>query len=272
MRSQGPVYWLIMTLFVAFCLAPFLWLIITSLSSDTDIARIPPLLPAQIVFDHYPAVFTGRPFARFLLNSLVVASATTLFCLAVGSLAAYALAKLEFRGKGLILGMVLMVSMFPPIATVSPLYKIMAALGLRDTWIALIFPYTTFAMPLTMWVLTNFFREIPDELGKAARMDGCTPWQAFRQVVFPLAAPGLFTTAILVFIAAWNEFLFALTFTSTAASRTVPVGIALFPGLEEFPWGDIAAASVIVTLPLVVMVLLFQRRIVAGLTAGALKG
>ncbi len=162
--------------------------------------------------------------------------------------------------------------MFPPIATVSPLYLIIRTLGLRDTWWALILTYTTFTLPLSVWILTNFFREIPDEIYLASRVDGCSPVQSFIKIMLPLAAPGLITTALLVFIFSWNEFLFALTFTSTPASRTIPVAIALFPGIHEVPWGDIAAASVVVTIPLVVLVFVFQRRIVEGLTAGAVKG
>ena len=162
--------------------------------------------------------------------------------------------------------------MFPPIATVSPLYLILRACGLRDTPLGLVLPYTTFALPLALWVLTGFFREIPDELYRAARVDGCTPFQAFRKVMLPLAAPGLATTAILVFIFSWNEFLYALTFTSSPEHRTVPVAISLFAGEHKEPWGEIAAASVIATLPLVILTLVFQRRIVAGLTQGAVKG
>jgi multiple sugar transport system permease protein len=162
--------------------------------------------------------------------------------------------------------------MFPPIATVSPLYLIIRAVGLRDTWWALIITYTTFTLPLSIWILSSFFREVPDELYLAAKVDGCTSFQTFYKIFLPLAAPGIFATAILVFIFSWNEFLYALTFTSTTRSRTIPVGIALFPGLHEMPWGDIAAASVIVTLPLIVLVLVFQKRIIEGLTAGAVKG
>ena len=162
--------------------------------------------------------------------------------------------------------------MFPPIATVSPLYLIIRELGLRDTWWALIITYTTFTLPMSIWILSSFFREVPDELYQAAKVDGCSPFQVFYKVFLPLAGPGIFATAILVFIFSWNEFLYALTFTSTTASRTIPVGIALFPGLHEMPWGDIAAASVVVTLPLIILVLVFQRRIIEGLTAGAVKG
>jgi multiple sugar transport system permease protein len=176
------------------------------------------------------------------------------------------------KRKGFILITILSVSMFPPIATVSPLFLIIRSMGLRDTYLALIFPYATFALPLSIWILTNFFREIPDELNEAAVIDGCTPFQTFRRIFLPLAAPGVFTAAILIFIFAWNEFLLALTFTATEKSRTIPVGIALFPGLHEIPWAEIAAASIIVTVPLILIVLIFQRRILAGLTAGAVKG
>ena len=176
------------------------------------------------------------------------------------------------RFKGLVLIFILSASMFPPIATVSPLFIIIRALHLRDTWWGLIMTYTTFTLPLSIWIMTNFFREIPDEIYLASRVDGCSPFQSFVKIMLPLAAPGIATAAILVFIFAWNEFLFALTFTATPASRTIPVAIALFPGLHEMPWGDIAAASIVVTIPLIVLVLLFQRRIIEGLTAGAVKG
>jgi multiple sugar transport system permease protein len=162
--------------------------------------------------------------------------------------------------------------MFPPIATVSPLFIIIRALGLRDTWWALIITYTTFSLPLSVWILTNFFKEIPDEIYLSSRIDGCTSFQSFYRIILPLSAPAFLTTAILVFIFSWNEFLFALTFTSTTASRTIPVAVALFPGLHEIPWGDIAAASIIVTIPLVILVFVFQRRITEGLTSGAVKG
>ena len=257
---------------IAWSLAPFLWQGATSMKPGADLTRLPPLLPADPTLAHYRAVFTGTPFLRIIANSAAVAAATTLFSLALGSLAAFGLAKLRVRFKVPILLFVLSASMFPPIATVSPLYLIIRALGLRDTLWALIVTYTTFTLPLSVWVLTNFFRQIPDEVYRASRVDGCSPFQSLVRVMMPLAAPGIVTAGILVFIFSWNEFLFALTFTATAASRTVPVAIALFPGLHEVPWGDIAAASVVVTVPLVLLVLFFQRRIVEGLTAGAVKG
>lgn len=263
---------LILFVLALYCLGPFLWQVVSSLKPAVDITALPPLLPASPTSSNYFAVFEARPFARIILNSLVVASASTLLSLAVGSLAAFALSKLGLRHGAIILGFVLSVSIFPPISTVSPLFLIIKALGLRDTLWALIITYTTFTLPLTIWVLTNFFSKIPDEIYLSARVDGCTRFQIFHKIFLPLAAPGIFATAILVFIFSWNEFLFALTFTSTVASRTIPVAIALFPGVHEQPWGEIAAASVVVTLPLVILVLLFQKRITEGLTMGALKG
>lgn len=267
----STAHYLLAALLVSFFLAPYLWQIVTSLKPDAELATLPPLLPSKLRWQHYAEVFSGRPFARIILNSAVVASSTTLLCLTLGALAGYALAKLPVRRTRLILLIVLAVSMFPPIATVSPLYLMIRGLGWRDTYWALIFPYATFALPLAIWILTNFFREIPDELTEAARLDGCTPLQIFRRIFLPLAAPGVFTAAILIFIFAWNEFLLALTFTATEKARTIPVGIALFPGVHEMPWAEIAAASIIVTVPLILIVLIFQRRILAGLTAGAVK-
>jgi len=269
---RRAVFYLLTGMLVLYCAGPLLWQLITSLKPDTELTRLPPILPESPTIGNYVSVFRGHPFLRIILNSAVVAASTTILSLVLGSLCAFGLAKLRIGNKGLILGFVLSVSMFPPIATVSPLYIIIRALGLRDTLFALIITYTTFSLPLSIWVLTNFFREIPDEIYLAARVDGCTPFQVFYRIMLPLAAPGIFATAILVFIFSWNEFLFALTFTSTVASRTIPVGIALFPGLHEVPWGDIAAASVVVTIPLIVLVFAFQKRIIEGLTAGSVRG
>jgi multiple sugar transport system permease protein len=265
-------YWALISVVVLYCLGPFIWQAITSFKSAVDLTRLPPFLPPSPTFANYVSIFEGHPFLRIILNSLVVASASTVLSLFVGSLAAFALAKLPLSGKGIFLAFVLSVSMFPPIATVSPLFLIIKTLGLRDTLPALIITYTTFTLPLTIWILTNFFKEIPHEIYLAARVDGCTRFQIFYKIFIPLAAPGLFATAILVFIFSWNEFLYALTFTATVQSRTIPVGIALFPGIHEVPWGEIAAASVVVTLPIVALVFIFQKRIVDGLTMGALKG
>lgn len=265
-------FMLLLSLVLLYCLGPIVWQFVTSLKSDAEITKLPPILPAHPTLVHYKTTFTGHPFGRIIMNSVVVALCTTFLSITVGSLAAFALSSLRMPMKSLFLGMVLSISMFPPIATVSPLYLMIRFLGLRDTWAALILTYTTFSLPLSIWILTNFFREIPRELYLAARVDGCSPFRAFTNVMLPLASPGLFTAAILVFIFSWNEFLFALTFTSTTASRTVPVAIALFPGVHEVPWGDIAAASILVILPVLVLVFMFQKRIIAGLTVGAVKG
>lgn len=262
----------VMALVFIYFTGPILWQLLTSLKPDPDIARIPPLLPHRATFSHYASVFQSYSFLRIMANSAIVASLSTTLSLVVGSLCAFALAKLQVRYKLVILGFILSASMFPPIATVSPLYLIIRALGLRDTLLALIVTYTTFSLPLSIWILTHFFQGIPDEIYLAAKVDGCTPFQAFYRIILPLSAPGFVTTAILVFIFCWNEFLFALTFTSTTAARTIPVAIALFTGVHEVPWGDIAAATIIVIIPLVALVFAFQRRIVEGLTAGAVKG
>jgi multiple sugar transport system permease protein len=227
-------YYFLAALLVSFFLAPYVWQLITSLKPSEELAMLPPLLPSKLVWQNYAEVFTGRPFARIILNSAVVATSTTLLCLALGSLAGYALAKLPVRRKGLILTMVLAVSMFPPIATVSPLYLIIRSLGWRDTYLALIFPYATFSLPLVIWILTNFFREIPDELSEAAVIDGCTPFQIFRRIFLPLATPGVFTAAILIFIFAWNEFLLALTFTATENPARFRLALHSFPACTRF--------------------------------------
>jgi multiple sugar transport system permease protein len=262
---------LLLILVGAFCLSPLVWQAITSLKPESELTNIPPLLPKNATMENYTYVFMLHPFSRLLLNSFIVAACSTFLSLFFGSLAAFALSKLKVRGASVILILVLAASMFPAISTVSPLYMILRSLQLRDTLISLIITYTTFSLPLTIWVLTNFFRNIPEEIFSAARVDGCTNWQSFYRVLLPVSAPGLAATAILVFIFSWNEFLYALTFTSTIASRTVPVGIALFAGLHEVPFGEMAAASVVVTIPLVILVFAFQKKIVEGLTAGAVK-
>ncbi len=269
---RRPVYAGTFVLLCIFCLGPLLWQLITSLKPEEAITSLPPILPGRVTMDHYISIFAARPFLRNMANSAAVASMTTALSVGIGGLCAFGLAKLEVRWKPLILGFVLSASMFPQIATVSPLYIIIRGLSLRDTLWALVLTYTSFSLPLSVWILTNFFKEIPDEIYRAARVDGCTPFQCFCRIMLPVSAPGLLTTAILVFIFSWNEFLFALTFTATESSRTVPVAIALFPGVHETPWGDIAAASITVTVPLIVLVFAFQRRIVEGMTAGAVKG
>jgi multiple sugar transport system permease protein len=246
--------------------------VITSLKLDRDLATLPPILPSRPTIAHYTNLFEGRPFYRYIINSTLVSVATTVVCLLLGTLAGYALGRLRFPGRVPILLGILAVSMFPQISVVAAIYVTLQRVGLLNTYWALIIPYNTFALPLAIWILTSFFRGIPAELEQASQVDGSTRLGALFRIILPLSAPGLFTTAILVFIAAWNEFLFALTYTSSIDHQTIPVGIALLPAMHAIPWGDIAAASVIVTTPLVVLVLIFQRWIVQGLTAGAIKG
>jgi multiple sugar transport system permease protein len=267
---RRPVVALLALAAVSFCLAPFFWQLLTSVRPEDQLTSLG--LPTALTLESYQQALGGSPLARSLWNSFVVASLTTLLCLSVGGLAAFALAKLPLRFGQALLWVALSVSMFPPIATVSPLFLVVRALGLRDTLAGLVMCDTTFALPLTLWTLTSFFRELPDDLYRAARVDGCSPLAAFWRVLLPLAGPGLVTTGLLVFISAWNEFLYALTFISTETRRTVPVAISLFAGEHVEPWGQIAAASIVVTLPLIVLTLIFQRRIVQGLTAGAVKG
>jgi multiple sugar transport system permease protein len=259
-------------LVAAYSAAPFLWQIITSLKPTVELGSLPPLLPGRISLEQYAAVLADQSLLRMALNSALVAAATTVLALGLGALAAFAVSVLRVRGRQPILAVVLAVSMFPSIALVSPLFLAVNAVGLRDTLLALIITYTTFSLPLAIWLLTSFFDRLPREIYQAARVDGCTPAQALIHVVLPLAVPALTAAGLVVFIFSWNEFLLALTLTSTDASRTVPVGIAMFPGLHEIPYGEIAAAAVLVTLPLAVLAFVFQRRVIEGLTAGAIKG
>ncbi|MEJ8670579.1 carbohydrate ABC transporter permease [Streptomyces sp. NBC_01017] len=258
---------------VACCLAPFYWMLVSSLRRTSDIFDTS-LVPSPVSFENYRAVFDpAQGFGRALLNSLVVAGVTTVLALVLATFTAYAMARLEFRGKRLILTLVIATSMFPVVSIVVPLLKLFTDVGWINTYQAMIVPSMSFALPLAVWNLTTFFRQMPDELEHAAMVDGCTRGQAFRKVIIPLAAPGIFTTAIITFIAAWNEFLIALSMTNKPDMQTAPVAISKFTGATtyETPFGSQMAAGVLVTVPLVVMVLLFQRRIVAGLTAGAAK-
>jgi ABC-type glycerol-3-phosphate transport system permease component len=274
MNSKRPhwAFGVALLVLMLFTLFPFYWAIVASLTSEAALFRQPSLWPAHLVFDHYRALFTDRDFLTPIRNSLVVAGTTTIFCLTVGTLAAYALARLHFRGKAAIMAFILAVTMFPQISIVSPLYLLLRSLHLIDTYPGLILPYMTFAMPLTVWVLTGSIRQIPRDLEEAAHVDGASRFQSFTKILLPLAVPSLATTAILTFIYCWNEFLFALSFTLGPERQTVPVAIALFRGQYQVPWGEILAAAVVATAPVAAMVLLFQRRIVQGLTAGAVKG
>ncbi len=276
--TREYAFWSIAILLVlAIALVPVLWLISLSLKPTAAIAD-GRFIPTEISFENYESLFTGgisdSPFVKPLINSVAIALITTLIAITLASLTAYAIARLEFPGKRAILAGALAIAMFPPISTVGPLFDMWRALGIYDTYPGLVIPYLTFSLPLAIYVLVAFFREIPWELEQAAQVDGATPFQAFRKVIVPLAAPGMFTAAILVFIFAWNDFLFAISLTSSDASRTVPAALAFFTGESSFtePTGSIAAAAVVVTVPIIVFVLLFQRRIVAGLTSGAVKG
>jgi ABC-type glycerol-3-phosphate transport system permease component len=251
---------------------PLYWAVLASFTPEARLFEGPSLLPTHLVLEHYRALFTQRNFWIPVRNSLIVAGTTTAFCVGVGALCAYALARLEFRGKTPLLGFILAVGMFPQISVVSPLYMLLRALHLINTYPGLILPYFTFAMPLTVWLLVGFFRQLPAELEEAAMVDGASRLRAFGEVIIPLALPGLATTAILTFVYSWNEFLFALSFTLGPERQTVPVAIALFRGMYQVPWGQILATAVVATLPVTLLVLAFQRRIVQGLTAGAVKG
>ncbi|MFI9616864.1 carbohydrate ABC transporter permease [Streptomyces sp. NPDC052023] len=258
---------------VLYCLAPFYWMVVSSLRRPSDQFSNSPL-PLPVSFDNYAAAFDPRNgFGRALVNSLIVSGATTAVTLVVAIFAGYALARLNFRGKTLILTLIIAASMFPPITLVVPLLQFFTDAGWINTYQAMIVPSMSFALPLAVWNLTAFFRQMPAELEKAAQVDGCTPAQAFRKIVLPLAAPGIFTTAILVFISAWNEFLIAVSVVNDREMMTANVIVSLFTGQYKYdqPFGTQMAAGVVVTLPLVVAVLFFQRRIVDGLTAGGLK-
>ena len=258
---------------IAYALLPVVWILSLSLKHSADL-NDQRFFPQAISLEHYQAIFADLQFPAALWNSLGIASISTLLAVVLGMFAAYAIVRLEFPGRRLILAGALATAMFPPIAIIGPLFNMWRNIGLFDTWLGLIIPYMTFSLPLAIWILAAFFKEIPWDLDKAARVDGATPLQAFIKVIAPLAAPGVFTTAILVFIFAWNDFLFAISLTSTDNARTVPAAIAFFTGSSRFdlPTGSIAAASVVVTVPVMIVVLLFQRRIVAGLTSGAVKG
>ena len=258
---------------IGYALFPVAWILALSLKPAADLGD-GRFIPTRVSLEHYRAVFGDAQFPAALWNSLGIASLATALSVLLALFAAYAIVRLSFRGRELMLAAALAIAMFPPIAVIGPLFELWRAVGLYDTWAGLILPYMTFTLPLAIWSLSAFLRELPWELEQAARVDGATPWQAFRHVIAPLAAPGVFSAAILVFIFAWNDFLFAAALTSTNDARTVPAAIAFFTGASRFelPTGAIAAASVVVTVPVVLLVLLFQGRIVAGLTAGAVKG
>src|ERR1700712_2206829 len=280
MRRDGKDYalWSIaIVLVLLFGLIPVIWLGSISLKPPSQITD-QRFIPQSVSFDNYKSLFEGgfdgSPFIKPLINSIAIALITTVIAIILASFTAYAIARLEFPGKRVILAGALAIAMFPPISTVGPLFDMWRALGIYDTYLGLIIPYLTFSLPLAVYVLVAFFREIPWDLEQAAQVDGAPPWQAFRKVILPLAAPGVFTAAILVFIFCWNDFVYAISLTSSNDSRTVPAALAFFTGESTFtePTGSIAAAGIVVTIPIIVFVLIFQRRIVSGLTAGAVKG
>ncbi|OLC14879.1 MAG: hypothetical protein AUH29_09475 [Candidatus Rokubacteria bacterium 13_1_40CM_69_27] len=261
---------LVLLLLAAYA-TPFFWQLLTSFKPEAELLVLPPLLPTRPTLAHYAVVLQESLLPRALLNSLGVATLTVALALALGLFGAYALARLPVPGKGALMLGIVASTAFPQIATVSPLYLLMRALGLRDTWTALVLANTSFALPLIIWLLAGFIREIPDAIEEAAALDGAGRLQTLRFVILPLVAPALASAALLTFLLSWNEFLFAYTFTATEASRTVPVALALFPGVFEVPWGDIAAASILASLPPVVIVVGLQRYLVRGVLAGALR-
>ena len=271
MSARGRVRDILVPFLLALWALPFFWQALTSIKPDTELLAVDRLLRAPPTLAHYEVVFARSVMPDALLNSLGVAALTTLLALLLGVPGAYALARLPIPGKNALLLGVVACTAFPQITTVGPLFVALRALGLRDTWTALVLADTSFALPLVLWLLAGFVREIPIDLEEAAALDGAGRLRVLTGVVLPLIAPGVVSAALLVFLMSWNEFLFAFTFTATEASRTVPVALALFPGIFEVPWGDIAAASMLASLPPVVIVVALQRWLVRGLTAGALK-
>jgi multiple sugar transport system permease protein len=268
-------------LILVWCLLPVAWIISLSFKTQDSITvGNPGFLPAEGTnagWDNYDAVLTDDSydfFVRAIINSIGISLIATLLSVIIATLAAYAIARLEFRGKRLVLSMALVIAMFPVVALVGPLFDMWRTFGIYDTWIGLIIPYMSFTLPLAIWTLSAFFREIPWEMEQAAQVDGATSWQAFRRVIVPLAAPGVFTAAILTFFFAWNDFVFGISLTSTEAARPIPASLAFFVGPDPFtrPASLLAAAAVVATIPIIIIVLIFQRKIVAGLTSGAVKG
>lgn len=260
---------------VAFSLLPFLWQVVTSIKPANEIFSRPVrYVPSHVDLSAYSSIFSRRPFGRQIANSIIIACGGTFLCLFAASLAAYALSRLRLRGERTFLLFLLFLSLFPPVVLIVPLYEMVSTFGLMNNWLALIVPYAALNVPFATWVLTSFFRQIPEALEDAAKVDGLSRLGILVRIILPLSAPALATTAILVFIFCWNEFLLALTFMTRETSRTVPVGIAMLSGASQYeiPWDQISAATVLTTLPLVAFVVLFERRIVEGLTAGAVKG
>ena len=275
MKRTGVGTWIGFAAILIWCLLPVAWIISLSFKPvDETTVGSPQFLPKTWTAQNYKDIVANPDFTRALLNSFGIAIISTLLAVLFATFAAYAIARLEFRGKRVVLSIALAIAMFPVVSLVGPLFDMWRAIGLFNTWPGLIIPYMSFTLPLAIWTLSAFFREIPWEMEQAAQVDGATNWQAFRKVIVPLAAPGVFTAAILTFFFAWNEFVLAISLTSTTAARTVPAQLSFFVGPDPFnpPYSQLATASVVVTIPVIIIVLLFQRRIVAGLTAGAVKG
>ena len=275
MRSKlyKPTLYILSAIIMVVCVFPFYWAIVSSLKTGSDLFKVE-FIPENIAWSNYVEIFKEQPFGRNILNSVMVAVGTVSISLVVAVSASYALGRVRFKGRSALLLSVLSISMFPQVAILSGMFELIRTLKLYDNLLGLVFAYMTLTLPFTTWILTTFMKQLPKEIEEAAIIDGASTFTICTKIFLPLLWPALVTTGLLAFIAAWNEFLYALTFTVESQSRTVPVAIALMTGASEFelPWGKIMAASVVVTLPLIVLVLIFQRRIVSGLTAGAVKG
>ncbi|GAB3041516.1 carbohydrate ABC transporter permease [Sediminivirga luteola] len=277
LTTGRKILWAVVSVLVAvYALFPVVWIISLSLKSPSDVGN-QQFWPTAVSWENYELIFTGQAselFVPALINSIGICLIATAIAVVLATLTAYAVSRLDFPGKKFILTMALGVSIFPVISIVTPLFNLWSRIGLYDTWLGLIIPYLSLTLPISIWTLAAFFRQIPWELEQAAQVDGATSWQAFRKVIVPLASPGVFTTAIIAFFIAWNDFLYGISLTSTSAARPVPAALSFFTGASQFeePAGAIAAAAIVVTIPVVVLVLLFQRQIVAGLTSGAVKG
>ncbi len=274
MTNRKERWWIVGSIVIVLYTAiPVIWILSLSFKTGAQLTD-GRFFPRNWSVQNYKTVFTSDLFTSALRNSIGIALLATALSVGIATLAAYAIARLDFPGKKIILSVALAIAMFPAVSLIGPLFTIWRAIGLYDTWLGLIIPYMSFSLPMALWTLSAFFREIPWEMEQAAQVDGATAWQAFRKVIVPLAAPGVFTAAILTFFFCWNDFLFAISLTSSERARPVPAALAFFSGASQFeqPYGAIAAAAVVVTIPVIVMVLLFQRKIVAGLTSGAVKG
>jgi multiple sugar transport system permease protein len=267
------LFYALVLIFIIVLLLPFLWQFLTSIKPLSEISSMPAKwIPSSFNIQFYVNIFTKHPFGRYMFNSAIVAITATLVSLMIGASAAYALGRLRFKGKRVLLMAILSISMFPTIATLSPLYLLLRNLDLLNKHAGLILPYIVFSLPMGIWLLTNFFSQLPKGFEEAASIDGASWGDIFFRIMLPLIKPATFSVGLLIFINCWNEYLYALSFMSDPKMRTVPVGIALLPSNYQLPWGDVAAASIVATVPLIILVLIFQKRIVAGLTTGGIKG